>query len=119
MAPPGPEFVREQSDRLESAHEVVWSQLQSASQKRNYDVHYRGRHSEFGKLFWVHKPHMEIGRCPKLNSNWTRLCRVQESFGKKFSVSPAVSERKGNLSCLLLLTVKMSNNLALKFTESK
>ena len=82
--PPGPEYARKLQDRLESAHKFARGQLQSAGarQKRNYDVHTRGRHFEADELVWMYNPQRKKGRCPKLDSKWMGPCRVLERLSE-------------------------------------
>lgn len=82
--PPGPDYARKLQDRLESAHEFARDKLQcaGAKQKRNYDVHARGRNFEAGELVWVYSPQRKKGRCPKLDSVWVGPCRVLERLGE-------------------------------------
>ncbi len=82
--PPGPDYARQLQDRLESAHEFARGQLLSAGakQKRNYDVHTRGRHFEVGELVWVYNPQRKKGRCPKLDSDWVGPCRILGRIGE-------------------------------------
>jgi len=82
--PPGLDYARKLQDRLESAHEFARNQMRSAGvrQKRNYDVHVRGRHFEVGELVWVYSPQRKKGRCPKLDSEWVGPCRVLERLGE-------------------------------------
>ena len=82
--PPGPDYARKLQDRLESAHEFARDKLQlaGAKQKRNYDVHTRGRHFEAGELVWVYSPQRKKGRCPKLDSVWVGPCRILERLGE-------------------------------------
>ena len=51
-------------------------------QKRNYDVHNRGRHFVAGELVWVYSPLRKKGRCPKLDSHWVGPCSVLERVGE-------------------------------------
>ena len=82
--PPGFEYARKLQERLQSAHDFARRQLQSAGarQKRNYDVHARGRHFSASELVWVYNPQRKKGRCPKLDSNWEGPCRVLERLSE-------------------------------------
>lgn len=82
--PPGPEYARRLQDRLETAHTFAREQLVNAGvrQKRNYDVHTRGRHFVAGELVWVYSPLRKKGRCPKLDSHWVGPCSVLERVGE-------------------------------------
>lgn len=82
--PPGPEYARRLQDRLETAHNFAREQLVNAGvrQKRNYDVHTRGRHFVAGELVWVYSPLRKKGRCPKLDSHWVGPCSVLERVGE-------------------------------------
>ncbi|XP_021474790.2 uncharacterized protein LOC110534325 [Oncorhynchus mykiss] len=51
-------------------------------QKRNYDVHTRGRHFVAGELVWVYSSLRKKGRCPKLDSHWVGPCSVMERVGE-------------------------------------
>ena len=67
--PPGPEYARRLQDRLETAHTFAREQLVNAGvrQKRNYDVHTRGRHFVAGELVWVYSPLRKKADAP----SWT------------------------------------------------
>uniref|UniRef100_A0A674E9Q2 Gypsy retrotransposon integrase-like protein 1 n=1 Tax=Salmo trutta TaxID=8032 RepID=A0A674E9Q2_SALTR len=82
--PPGPEYARRLQDRLETAHNFAREQLVNAGvrQKRNYDVHTRGRHFVAGELVWVYSPLRKKGRCPKLDSHWVGPCSILERVGE-------------------------------------
>ncbi|CAI5653216.1 unnamed protein product [Oreochromis niloticus] len=81
---PGPDYARKLQDRMESAHDFARRKLISAGarQKRNYDVHSRGRHFNVGELVWVYNPQRKKGRCPKLSSDWVGPCKVLECLGE-------------------------------------
>ncbi|CAI5656789.1 unnamed protein product [Oreochromis niloticus] len=81
---PGPDYARKLQDRMESAHDFARRKLTSAGarQKRNYDVHSRGRHFDVGELVWVYNPQRKKGRCPKLSSDWVGPCKVLERLGE-------------------------------------
>lgn len=81
---PGPEYARRLQDRLETAHTYARQQLANAGarQRRNYDVHTRGRHFEPEELVWVHSPQRKKGRCPKLDSEWMGPCKILERVGE-------------------------------------
>lgn len=82
--PPGPEYAKKLQDRLDSAHEFARNQLQNAAarQKRNYDVHSKGRHFEAGEQVWVYNPQRKKGRSPKLDSDWVGPCIILERLGE-------------------------------------
>lgn len=82
--PPGPEYARRLQDRIETAHAFARDHLRSAGvrQRRNYDLHHRGRELEVGELVWLYSPQRKKGRCPKLDSEWVGPCRVLERLGE-------------------------------------
>lgn len=54
----------------------------AARQRRNYDLHYKGRHLDSGELVWLYSPQRKKGHCPKLDSDWVGPCRVLERLGE-------------------------------------
>ncbi|XP_064827230.1 uncharacterized protein LOC135543829 [Oncorhynchus masou masou] len=77
----GLEYAWRLQDCLETAHTFTREQLVNAGvrQKRNYDVHTRGRHFVAGELVRVYsQPLRKKGRCTNLDSHWVGPCSVLE-----------------------------------------